>query len=463
MILSTLSERFRAVFFNAGAATPRMNRRSVIRRTRRRSRLFCAAAAYMMFCLTAPAYQAKEQFSVSNAIENASKGVVRVLMMSDSFFSIGSGFGVGSAGKETDIFVTNWHVVYDTAANKIGDVYILLNNNAVTVNGAGMYQFSYDDMIPCSVLRTTEGYPDFAILKAERKVPGRVALPLMKSKMAPRGSTVYAIGYPASADGISDDELAADIDSSTITQGSLARFVRYSHAQNTWVIQHRAHINHGNSGGPLLTAEGAVIGINTYSYGEGENIDTSDLEYDLSVFIDYAMNALDDLNIHYDVYKNRMSLVELAPWIGAAALAAVVIALLFIKRPALTMAGGARPLPDGKADSAHEMKVEKQLRLQGIGGDFASRRFAIGPCLRLGRDPQKNDLVYPESNRTISGAHCQLLMENGTLYLQDLNSTNGTWYQSRRLNPFQKIPIHEGDTFELGQRGDVFRIETSIR
>ena len=107
-------------------------------------------------------------------------------------------------------------------------------------------------MIRCEVVRTTDGYPDYAILKAERKVPGRVALPLMRSKSAHRGSMVYAIGYPGTADGLREEVMVADADDSTITQGVLASFLQYAQAENTWVIQHKAHINSGNSGGPLL-------------------------------------------------------------------------------------------------------------------------------------------------------------------------------------------------------------------
>ena len=81
----------------------------------------------LTFCSTS---DANDKFRViENAtIENATKGVIRVFTLSDSYFdpesdsfsfSSGSGFGVGDPGKETDTFITNWHVIYDENMRKV--------------------------------------------------------------------------------------------------------------------------------------------------------------------------------------------------------------------------------------------------------------------------------------------------------------------------------------------------------
>ncbi|GAB4263116.1 MAG: hypothetical protein Kow0080_01120 [Candidatus Promineifilaceae bacterium] len=67
------------------------------------------------------------------------------------------------------------------------------------------------------------------------------------------GLDVYAAGFP-----LGDPEY-------TLTRGIVAK--ANANGETSWasvdgVVQHDAVINHGNSGGPLLTAEGKVVGVN---------------------------------------------------------------------------------------------------------------------------------------------------------------------------------------------------------
>ena len=111
----------------------------------------------------------------------ARSGVVRIVSQGpDGSLSTGSGFAVGKVGEETDIFVTNHHVIYGTYYTEDGyaldlpatQVWILKNSNAYSpVNGLDTAQ-----CIPCEIIYADDnGYPDLAVLKAAEPVPGRVA------------------------------------------------------------------------------------------------------------------------------------------------------------------------------------------------------------------------------------------------------------------------------------------------
>ena len=85
----------------------------------------------------------------SYSFKDAKKGVVNVLSVTaDDAYQNGSGFGVGKTGKETDIYVTNRHVVWDDDADKLAEkVYILLEDDAeiVTYDYTNAYYMTDDD------------------------------------------------------------------------------------------------------------------------------------------------------------------------------------------------------------------------------------------------------------------------------------------------------------------------------
>ncbi|MGH2344107.1 MAG: S1C family serine protease, partial [Chloroflexota bacterium] len=71
------------------------------------------------------------------------------------------------------------------------------------------------------------------------------------SESADLGETVVAIGYALGLQG-----------EPTVSNGIISALHR-DVGQRWTYLQHTAPINHGNSGGPLLDMQGAVIGVNT--------------------------------------------------------------------------------------------------------------------------------------------------------------------------------------------------------
>lgn len=536
-------------------------------------RLTTVAATLLMFVsLLLPGIPCAKAAEDDDAIENTANGTVRIFTKNAAGYGMGSGFAVGRIGEATDTFVTNWHVIWDSSANKVcKEIYIVLDDESIIVqdyyeedeNGTLKATGYYHDLtikpgpnlLKCEVIYTTTGYPDFAILRAERAITERTALPLAKAESVKRGSMVWAVGYPASADGINGEyfqlpngsiileyPVTGSVGQSIVSGGQVSKFTKFTEAGNTDVIVHKADINHGNSGGPLVRADGAVIGINTYGYG-----DQDASEYSISVYIDYVIDKLAELNIPFvaasdpdlsadqdpsaegsatytlvlcdesggeisrledtnDAGSAAFTLPDAAQRSGytfrgwatarnaeasysaggqitltkpgtttlyaayeknafpegaivlaaAAAVGLAVIVILFVRkaRPAPTPAPVPAPTPmPAPADSG--------LRLQSISGAFGSRRFAISRNMRIGRDPARNDLVYPAQTPGVSATHCQILTEHDGLYLQDLGSTYGTFHNQKKLQPHQKVRLREGDMISLGRPDESFRIELS--
>ena len=387
------------------------------------------------------------------------RGVVRIFIPLDMGYSTGSGFGVGTIGKETDIFITNRHVIEKEDGTISDDIYILLDNEAVTFgveNGENYYYMNENHMVKCSVLYTTDNYPDFAILKAEQNVKDRTALPLMSSKEADVLETVYALGYPANADFNTDKYMPSLAEDVTGTQGVISSFKTLDEAADTEIIQHDAHINHGNSGGPLVTADGNVIAINTFITGDGA-------EYSGSVVIDYVIEALNNLGIYYETgagtaeentEKEKEEVKEeqdFSVTLGILAAAGAVGVLIGI----ILIIGFAKKQPEEN----HEENRPKDsgFRLQGVSGVFSGRRYAINERIHIGRDPQ-SELVYPAGTMGISSRHCEIMLQNGEVCLLDKGSTYGTFVNGARIQPNRPVVIHAGETFYLGHPGESFVI-----
>ena len=399
-------------------------------------------------------------------IEEACQGVVRVFSIFGEDAASGSGIIVGKTGEESDIIVTNWHVVaQETYSGKVqlaDEVYILLDNEAYTKDG-----FDADHAIRCKVLYTTTGYPDFAILQAEEKIPGRKALSLMSASNAKRSERVYALGYPGNADMINDGYISATVQEITATDGTISRMVQADAFGNTHVIQHTAHINHGNSGGPLVNEDGVVIGINTYGYGDNA------AEYFLSVYIDYAMNAMDELGISYDKVKpsdasitsdnavKQESNTGLIIGIIAAVAAAAALVAFFLLRGKNGKSGTAAA-PAANRVSAAQQAAKQPVSstgwyVEGIGGTHEGQRFSVNERLVFGREPSECGVVFPKESAA-SRVHCEILINQGKPFLQDKGSTNGTFGGAVRLEANRPYPLPDGAVFSIAGSTNRYRL-----
>jgi pSer/pThr/pTyr-binding forkhead associated (FHA) protein len=98
-------------------------------------------------------------------------------------------------------------------------------------------------------------------------------------------------------------------------------------------------------------------------------------------------------------------------------------------------------------------------RLQCKAGAFVGKRFSLENSVRIGRDPARNDLVFPANTQGVSGVHCVLMVDGNTVWLKDLGSTYGTYIAGgRSLAANEAVQLHMGDQFWLGSEKELFVI-----
>ena len=61
----------------------------------------------------------------------------------------------------------------------------------------------------------------------------------------------------------------------------------------------------------------------------------------------------------------------------------------------------------------------------------------------------KKSCDFRINSQVISRVHTRLGEDNGEFYIEDLNSTNGTFVNDKRLSPHQPVTICKGDRITL--------------
>lgn len=351
-------------------------------------------------------------------------------------YGTGSGFAVGKTGKDSDVFLTNWHVItiggnFPTDYVKI---WILKENCPILPN----YEPDPYNSIECRVMKTTSGYPDYAIIKMQKFEPGYKALPLLPVEKVTKGTTVYALGFPYVVEASSVEQFGGS--NLTATNGIISRLGQLNWAGNTNTIFHTATISRGNSGGPLVTEDGAVIGINTYGFGE------TALDYSCAIYIDYAMEGLDELGIQYSLYSKTWMIVA---GLAAAVLAvAAVVVIVCVRKKKVDPDPLPNPNPNPGPIPNPIPQPKPVIKFKLLSATGATYNLS-GTTTIIGRDPSCQ-ICLPADTKGVSRKHCQLVIQGDDLILTDLGSTYGTFIHEKQVPPNTPIKLHTGSYFCLG-------------
>lgn len=247
-------------------------------------------------------------YSTVESVEEAMNGVVQVNTVFEDDKGVkhiiygGTGILIGSA-EETEYIITNYHIVNpDRSLKRAAYKFYKIPNKDNAWDNIKPYTevvFENDMTVKCSEVNSSENL-DLSILSISQPNLNRTPLTLLvqdqgdKTKPYKTTDGVFALGFP---EGITYEKNEYYSNQRvTMTQGVVATVSDYNGAD---LIQHTAEIGVSNCGGPLLNADGLVIGMN-------ELVDDSNNYFSLDATV--IANMLDSLGIQY--YKLTKSEYE---------------------------------------------------------------------------------------------------------------------------------------------------------
>ena len=405
------------------------------------------------------------------------KSVVRIVRQTDQGLGAGTGFAINDQG----YIATNVHVIADANAIK-----------AIPTNSNELYDVE--------VIATSQEL-DLAIAY----IPD-ITLPPITLSLAPaiKGQKVWSIGYPGGAD---RNRPAHD---PTVQDGVIGRiFWGAWHTQELRIIQHNAPTNPGNSGGPLLDDCSRAVGVNTQaslvvitSPSSGVTRVPHAAGIYWSSHIEELADLLDDHGIAFqsesddcvaasgtgssgeaekaqreaekarrEAEQARVQAEEASDqffvWLlllGGVALVALVVALKkprqfaqqTLEKPRQLVQQMSRRVTQKEEVGAVAKGPKHGLVLAGFDGrgnrvciELSPARFAgqrLG--LSLGRHPDLVDEIVADGN--VSRRHLRIAVAGNQFYVEDLNSSNGTFLNEQRLSPFEPARLDYGTKVALG-------------
>ena len=383
----------------------------------------------------------------------------------------GSAFAVGKLSEPVSYFVTNRHVVEESASLQC-DVYDIDTkkyiqsatvDGPVTIDGYYLVYENRDDMVTARCVARSDKV-DLAVLSPDIPTNKRTAAilhPFDARTMSKEGRG-FALGFPGAADYLVTDEARAALESTQITrtEGLISAFVTAENsAAGGELIQTSAAINSGNSGGPLVDENGYVLGVSTLTVNNAQGIHAAVTVNELIALLDLAevpYTTVADITDPQGAAGSETQTAEAAEptetqgqvgniiyYIVAGVTIIAAVGLLWIKNH------------NTKTQPVYPEKLTRTLI--GKQGILAGKRFTIseGETV-IGRDPKTCQIVFPRDTKGISHIHCTIIVRNGKVMVKDNGSSCGTLVDDVKLAPNQETVVHRGHRIYLGSREQSF-------
>jgi formylglycine-generating enzyme required for sulfatase activity/S1-C subfamily serine protease len=195
-----------------------------------------------------PVLPAGSNPSLADVVERIDDGVVLITVFGEDGqeAGLGSGFVIDKSGS----IATNYHVIRGAQSARVE----FKSGHKAKVVGARAYS-------PTA---------DLAILAIDAPPAQLEILPLAPNENLRQGADCIAIGHPRGFGFTVSTGIISAVRATKDLPGEIPKLLK-SPPDQQW-IQTTAAISGGNSGGPLLTLDGRVLGINTWGAPDGENL-----------------------------------------------------------------------------------------------------------------------------------------------------------------------------------------------
>lgn len=107
----------------------------------------------------------------------------------------------------------------------------------------------------------------------------------------------------------------------------------------------------------------------------------------------------------------------------------------------------------GKTIYIEEVRSVSEPALYKADGEMAAKLDAF-PYI-VGKKKENVNLAL--NDYSVSRIHARITMEDGVYYIEDLNSTNGTFKNGLRMNPYEKRKLEREDELRFGKLEFVYR------
>lgn len=323
---------------------------------------------------------------------------------------------------------------------------------------------------------------DIALLKIEGY--DGTSVQLQDPDTIKKGHVVHSLGYPGGSDFVGGTTLlSAKPKPGTISDIPVTAFTSTELPPNYTYIETSAAVNPGNSGGPLLSDLGTVVGINTFKSNDLATLIKSGQVVQgcfWAIHVKELITVLKENNIPYTLSTDSLDISEqnaMPVWVWSLmGMFTISIATLLLlqnrrrteavvdERAVSRMVNEKMRRRSAEAAPAAPENVQiaqnRQKRVVGVAlyptdANLPTIRATTQDRVLVGRSETCDVTIYDPA---VSREHLAVTILGMKVLVEDLGSTNGTYIDSHPIAPDAPTQLHRNEQLIIGSDDVIYTI-----